>query len=151
MAKTASDQVADAFASIGIKSYPGSTPPIVHSQRQAAAPEYVDWRERGQVWSTPKGEIELYPVGCLRDATGMGYSTLRRWEADGILPLPLYHTPAPLVGKGTKGAMHTAQRRLYTASQIELVTRGIERFKITKRGHADWMGFTKYLLLGWAG
>lgn len=127
--------------------YPGSRPPIEHGKKKAPAP--TEWDFRPQLWMVNGKETELFTIGSLAAATGFAPVSLRRWEDDGILPPPSVRTPKP---SGAQAQGSRAGRRLYTRSQIELVVRGIEQFKIrdARKGKADWKGLTKFLLIGWA-
>lgn len=118
------------------------------SQAVKAAPE-TEWDFRPQTWTINGVPTELFTIGSLSAATGFSPISLRRWESEGILPQPTVRTPPPS-GRQAQGSKKG--RRLYTRSQIELVVRGIDQFKIreARRGNADWRGFTKFLLLGWA-
>jgi hypothetical protein len=127
--------------------YPGSRPPIEHGKTKPPTP--TAWDFRPQLWTVNGVETELFTIGSLAAATGLSPISLRRWESEGILPPPSVRTPKPT---GTQAQGSKVGRRLYTRHQIELVVRGIELFKIRdgRKGKADWRGFTKYLLLGWA-
>lgn len=95
--------------------YPGS-----RTQRRPAAPEPdeegddPEWAEpiyrRSYPLEAGGPEHEFWTLGALAAALNRSSVTLRLWERNGILPPPLFRTPAD-------GAI--AGKRLYTRAQIE--------------------------------
>ena len=102
------------------ETYPGSK-----QRRDVGPPKVIDSYEYYQVafqGMTPrcyqvKGvEIEFFTVGQLAQALGRQAVTIRKWEADGVIPKATFLAPNP-----NKDAR--AKRRLYSRAQAEGIVR----------------------------
>lgn len=65
---------------------------------------------KSRSYAFPSGATELYSIGELAKALGREVVTVRKWETDGTIPLPIY------VKNGSDGKH--GRRRLYSAAQI---------------------------------
>jgi len=74
---------------------------------RAPAPPARDDYELGRPAMIIAGE-PCYPISVLADAMNRSNSTIRAWEADGVIPR----------GYSTEGATRNGNRRLYTRRQI---------------------------------
>ncbi|ORT58194.1 MerR family transcriptional regulator [Streptomyces sp. CB03238] len=104
--------------------YPGSTrrisrrPVRTQNDVQAAHQDtYVDhdrWDAKPQVKPFGGGYREFFGIGDLAKALHRDAVTMRKWEANGVIPKATY----VISGKTANG-----NRRLYTREQIEVIVR----------------------------
>lgn len=96
------------FQKLDNKYYPGSTTPIntVRPERDRVG----DWDEDPRFYKVSGVEIEFFTVGHLSKALGRKPVTIRKWEADGVIPKPTYQRNS----EDPRG-----RRRLYTRAQVE--------------------------------
>ncbi|WP_019629597.1 MerR family transcriptional regulator [Actinomadura atramentaria] len=95
--------------------YPGSRTPINRNGRHLrpatsnAVPEIPD-HIRPQPWRCQGEVIDLYTVGQLADILGRKAVTLRKWEAEGVIPPTRLRSPSQ---------DPRARKRLYTREQVQ--------------------------------
>ena len=104
----------------GIEYYPGSTRPIIrhpnrivperpHRGSPAADP---GWDENPRTYTVNGEDVEFFSVGQLARALGREPGTIRKWEAQGVIPKATFQVP------GRDGDPR-GRRRLYSRKQVE--------------------------------
>ena len=110
--------------------YPGSSRPVVrhpnrNDRKTKVAPSSDDepsWQDTPRKFTADGLERPFYTTGHIAQALGRKPGTIRKWEADGVLPQALWNSP------------HTAargRRRLYTRDQVEGIARIAEEEGLT--------------------
>lgn len=102
---------------------PGSRPRVDHQKRETVTLPKTEWDRNPRSYMV-NGSLrtDLFPVSALQSATGLKYSTLRKWEKEGIFPEAWLRGPltARARERGLKG------HRLYSRAFIEGVVKLIE-------------------------
>jgi len=94
--------------------------------------DYVDGRKNrksGPVWWKVKlGDkeipVRMYGIGILASKLGRQTKTLQRWERNGTLPKAMFRD--------------TADRRMYTSDQVEVLSRAFNAVIKAAKGH-NWL------------
>ncbi len=106
--------------------YPGSKKPLIrHPNRTENTPKFFDnsgWDAKPLKVKIGGVEHEMFTLGNLAQALGRKSVTLRKWEADRVIP------KATFLKKGREGDPR-GNRRLYSRPQVE----GILRIAIEER------------------
>lgn len=87
----------------------GQEPGVTHSEshREKMLEAIVG---KPKVYTVGGQDVDFFTVGQLAKALGRKPVTIRKWEADGIIPVTWYHTPS----NDARG-----RRRLYTRTMVE--------------------------------
>lgn len=96
--------------------YPGSR----HKRREKKADvEFIpdEWHETYVLKMVRGVETQLFPVGALATALGVSVPSVRRWSAQGRIPMAPYRLESTMIINGKK----VAGRRYYTREMIDAV------------------------------
>jgi hypothetical protein len=112
--------------------------------------------DRHPVMMKVKGvEREFFEIGALAAALGRKTVTIRKWEAERLIPRPRYRKKPPQVQDARKMPLpgKTLQgRRLYTRAQIEAViaaARAARVYDPRDVANADWAEFRRLVHAAW--
>ncbi len=110
----------------------------------------VRWDEHPLVRTVNGKELELFSIGDFALALGRRPTTIRAWEAQGVIPKARLRTTTPkgeqVPGKAVKG------RRLYTRYQIDAALAAAQATGVTADHpniYADWARFSSMVKTAW--
>lgn len=126
-------RAADAFGRLpqAPEFYPGTNRQIVARAVTPQAPA-AQGRSEPEAWDAHPREyivhgqvVEFFPIGALAKALGREAGTIRRWEAEGIIPVSLWRAPSESVhGRARLYSREIIEGMVQIALEEGVLTRG---------------------------